>query len=544
MVRMYDFGAEYSSVDANERRAIAWPIAVWSCYIPESEMQDINILECLILQLIKNGYRNPKETLCNSVGFNTDLVDAALESCMDRGFFDKRFKNELVLTKEGNAVSGKMENPYEYDKDSSQNMKRIYMIQDLVTKSVVPVFDITKLPEFYYDDDNALEIHYDNYNGKKPKSASMRTALRYWAKLCNNRRCGFITGTDSIVLSEAPGEGEDIEDYIPFEDEVDWESVQEDGSVEEDIQTLADKESEEERKKKENEVEKLTILDDTPVIYKARGFIAININAPDEIRIISPFGERLNDWFRMVINRLRFSDDTFEEEIQFFLEEKREDLKNKIAFDNKLDIELLDKYPSIANDKQFSDLKRAIETFVRTMNRITSGSDETHNYTENRATALQITLRHVFDSNPEMLNPKIESFRDYKTAVNGLVYSYGLDEGIARELLINDNAVYNNMKNCREGSGHITGYCARFLMDAWYNKNDKSIRLIKEMPDFVELVFKITRPRNTSTHGNKGKNGKTGYAEMYVSPEEAIEGHRELERLIDILFSIFMEVKK
>ena len=64
------------------------------------------------------------------------------------------------------------------------------------------------------------------------------------------------------------------------------------------------------------------------------------------------------------------------------------------------------------------------------------------------------------------------------------------------------------------------------------------------MPDFVELVFKITRPRNTSTHGNKGKNGKTGYAEMYVSPEEAIEGHRELERLIDILFSIFMEVKK
>ena len=50
MVRMYDFGAEYSSVDANERRAIAWPIAVWSCYIPESEMQDINILECLILQ--------------------------------------------------------------------------------------------------------------------------------------------------------------------------------------------------------------------------------------------------------------------------------------------------------------------------------------------------------------------------------------------------------------------------------------------------------------------------------------------------------------
>ena len=50
MVKLYDFGTDTSSVGANERKAFAWPVAVWSCYIPENETQDINILEQLILK--------------------------------------------------------------------------------------------------------------------------------------------------------------------------------------------------------------------------------------------------------------------------------------------------------------------------------------------------------------------------------------------------------------------------------------------------------------------------------------------------------------
>lgn len=177
MPRMYDFGADYSSVSVNERRAIAWPVAVWACYIPESETQKINILESLILQLVHKGFQNPKETLCNTVGFNKDLVEAAMESCKTQGFFDRRFK-ELKLTENGKAVLGKIENPYTADLEASQKTKRIYMIQDLVTKSVVPIFDIDKLPDVYFEDDSALEIQYKKVYGKndnalKPKSASV-----------------------------------------------------------------------------------------------------------------------------------------------------------------------------------------------------------------------------------------------------------------------------------------------------------------------------------------------------------------------------------
>lgn len=545
MPRMYDFGADYSSVSVNERRAIAWPVAVWSCYIPESETQKINILESLILQLVHKGFSNPKETLCNTVGFNKDLVEAAIESCKTQGFFDWRFK-ELRLAETGKAVLGKIENPYAADLEASQKTKRIYMIQDLVTKSVVPIFDIDKLPDMYFEDESVLKIQYKEVYGKngnmlKPKSASVKTALRYWSRLCYNIRHGIVCEKNTLDFSALPKADEDIEDFIPFEDEVEWDSVEEDGSVAEEKITFADKEVKESQQKQDKEVEKLTILDDCPEIYYARGFIAINRSEPDEIITISPFGSRLDDWFRTVINRLRVSDAKFDEEIQFFLELKREELKDVVAFDNDFHIELFERFPFISNNREYADLKRAIENLYRTKERIVEGNDETHNYTENRATALQIALRHIFDSHPEMLKENM-GYKDYEMAIKGLVDSYGFSDDVIRKYLPYDKSIFNNMRKCKVGNGHITGYSALILVDAWTNKTGKSLDLLKAMPEFTDMIYEITRPRNTSTHGNKGKNGKEGYADMYVSCDAAVKGYKNFEQLIVALYARYMEV--
>lgn len=123
MVKMYDFGANTKSVGANERKAFAWPVAVWSCYIPESESQNINILEHLILQLVSKGYKEPKTTLCAKVGFNKELVQASLESCSDKGYFDRRY-TELTLSEDGKKMLGKYDNPYSADLETSKKSKK------------------------------------------------------------------------------------------------------------------------------------------------------------------------------------------------------------------------------------------------------------------------------------------------------------------------------------------------------------------------------------------------------------------------------------
>ena len=170
--------------------------------------------------------------------------------------------------------------------------------------------------------------------------------MRYWARLCHNKRKGLISGSNTIDVSLPPEKAESIDEFIPFEDEVDWETLSDAvNESEKEVKTLADKEAEIEEQKQETNIKNLTIMDDSPEVYWARGFIAINRNAPDEIMIISPFGESLDDWFRTVINRLRTCDSGFEEELQLFLMLKRDELKDTIAFQNDLDIALFNEYP-------------------------------------------------------------------------------------------------------------------------------------------------------------------------------------------------------
>lgn len=546
MVKLYDFGVDMQNISANERKAIAWPVAIWSCYIPESEANSLNILEHLILQLVDRKVENIEYLLCKQVGFNEELVGAAISSCNDKGYFDKRALNKredkrYVLTVDGKSILGKYDNPYDFDLSASKRNKKIYMIQDLVTKSVIPIFDTEKLPDFYVEDNTAIEVHYDNFIGRKPKSASMKVALKYWARLCNNRRMGIVSGSNKINTTSVEESVGTIEEYIPFEDEVVWEEVEETTMTEENqVKTLYNKEAEQEQEEKNNNLANITILDDSPEIYYARGFIALNKNNPDEAIVLSPFGERMDDWFRAVINRLRACDESFEEEILLFLMMKKDELKDIVAFGNDMKIELFDRFPFISNNNEFADLKRAIEALVRTRDRIIDGNDETHNFTENRATALQIALRHVIDRHIEMLQKNI-SFEDYRMAIKGLVHSYGFDEDIIRNYLSSDKAIYNNMKKCKEGNGHITGYSALFLVDAWKNKDGMSMDMLKAMPEFTEIIYDITRPRNTSTHGNKGKNGEKGYAELYISKDEAIQGYKDFEEIFIALYARFME---
>lgn len=536
MVKMYDFGADTKSVSANERRPFAWPVAVWSCYIPENESQDINILEHLILQLVNKGYKEPKSILCAKVGFNKDLVEASLESCTDKGYFDRRY-SELTLSEDGKKMLGKYDNPYSADLEASQKSKKVYMIQDLITKSVIPVFDIDKLPQYYTEDDSAIEIHYENFTGRKPRSASQKTAMRYWARLCQNKRKGMIAGTNTIDVSQPPEKAETVEEFIPFEDEVDWESVPDIGNEKEsEVKTLADKEAEIEQQKQETNIKNLTIIDDSPEVYWARGFIAINRNAPDEIIIISPFGDNLDDWFRTVINRLRTCDNELEEELQLFLMVKRDELKDTIAFGNDGDIGLFNEYPLVCNDPEYKVLKKAIKVLTNSKKRIEDGEDDTIHLAHDLRTAYEATLKAVIGKNTYFLEYKDITYDEYKNSLKMLVNTYQfLDDEIYERYKYYE--IYDNIKriNLDKDKGYTKSLMALLLLEAWKNKNGKALDLLRNIPTYPLDIIKDDL--NNASHAGKKM------ADMSYSLKKASDLYSEFETNFRALFNRFMEGK-
>lgn len=542
MIKMYDFGANTTNISINERKALAWPIAVWSCYIPESDTHELNILEHLILQLVGKGFKDPRAVLCAKVGFNKDLVEAAIEACVDKDYFDRRYK-ELTLSSDGKSILGTYDNPYCSDLEISRKSKKVYMIQDLVTKSVIPVFDIDKLPQFYIEDDNALAIKYENFTAAKPRSASVKTAMRYWVRMCHNIRKGYVTGTNVINFSAQPSETEEIEEYIPFEDEVNWEDVQEDGSVIEEVRTLADKEAEEEENKANENIKKLTILDDTPEVYYARGYIAINRNAPDEAMIVSPFGERLDDWFRTVINRLRTCDSEFEEEIQLFLMLKRDELKDKIAFGNDLNIDLFNEYPFICNDPEYKAVKTTISRLTVCKNRFMNGEDETINFAQALRTAYEASLRLVVKKNSYLFDARKLDYDEYKNNLRMLVNTYSfLEHDTIREY--SGFSMYKNMTSASEEDGYATAFIALFMMDAWNNKNGKSMEMLRNLPTLPLRIKELTsnlRKDNKKGDGTVASHGGDAIAELKFSEQKALEQYSEFENIFQSVYNRFME---
>lgn len=542
MIRMYDFGADTSNVCSNERKALAWPIAVWSCYIPESECQDLNILEHLILRLVASGVKEPQSVLCRNIGFNKDLVEAAIEICKDKEYFDRRY-SELTLSSDGKSVLGTFENPYSNDLEISRKCKRIYMVQDLVTKSVVPIFNIEKLPQFYIEEEDVIEIRYDKSNQHKPKGISIKAAMTYWQKLCHNQRLGLASGTNTVDFSDTSDSAETaISEFVPFEDEVDWTDIATDQTNKiDDIRTLADREDEEKLQAQETSIRNLTILDDTPEIYFARGYVAINKNAPDEAIVISPFGSNMDNWFRTVMNRLRTCDEAFKEEIQLFLMLKRDELKDVIAFGNDLNINLFNEYPYICNDPDFKAVKTTISRLSVSKNRFENGEDDTITFAQTLRTAYEASIRLVVKNNPDLFKYRNLQYEEYRKNLKLLVDSYAfLDKSVLREY---DNPnLYKNMVNSKETDGSTTGFFALLLMDAWENKTGKSMDLIRNMPELPIRLKKLTSNlKGEKGMGNAASHGGDEIAELKITKQKAFEQYEEFENIFRALYNRFME---
>lgn len=497
--KVYDFGVELLDTTLETRKMLVWPVSVWRCYIPENLNKNIDILEKLVLSLARMKVTDFHSILTSQLGFAGDLVKAVINNCKDKMYIHKTYN---TILKAGEEALSSYENPYEADMEISKNSKKVYLIQDLVTGNVIPCFDKDILPSSYEEVDECISIYYNLNEIRRPSIASINNAIKHWNRISRLSETSDNLGTGNINLNDLGREEEN--EFLMFEEEVDWREI----VAEEDISKDSNHVNIESSKSSgitAKEYYDITIYDDKSEIYFLKAFVAINSSSPDEIIVLSPLGEKLNYWFRTVFNRVYASDENFKRDIDLFIDEKKESLKDKFAFNNNLYVELFEKFPLLCNDKKYKDMKTCIENVVKAKNRIENGEEEYYSFGTSIRTAVDRIFKEVYKTiiRSKTIKEKVPEYYIYKKAVKDLVFTYKLNSEIERRYCNKD--IYNNM--CR-GSGNAKDTAAMLLMEAYFYKDSNSMILLKDMPEIFIRIFTLAGEGNDFIHANDGFSSK------------------------------------
>lgn len=531
-VQVYDLNCDCEGISAEERQPIAWPVAMWRCNIPENIESKINALEKLILSLIAIGDVDVRDVLCSQVGLDRTLVNTAIAECQAKGYINKK-ETKFTLNKAGESMLSGFNNAYLEDQKMSENLNVIYVFQDLITQSVIPCFNIKNKPVGweYFDDENIIKVHYPDFRGDKPKTAAIESALRYWSKISNRvtpvPEPKDTTNTDITTLDEISG-------FDPNEEDIDWRGLA--GSESDATVTMADKEAMEQGKSERVDV--LTIYDDHPDIIFLKAFVAIDVDNVDEPILISPFGNSFDSWFRTIFRRLRVVDKDFDAEIDLFIEDRKEVLADKIAFNNDLEIELFDRFPVICNAPKYSGLKASISDLYKAKNRYFNGDTETGTRDLNVkfGTALQSLLKEVLKSHSSLIRGKELSFDDYRIKIETLRNSYpALRQDTGIRTYADSRQLYRNSQVEIPDKAYATACVALMLLDANDNPGGKSMMLLHAYPEFVSDVSYVSGERNKIDHANEG------FEKIKYTPEEVRKKFDTFEKIVTSIYGYFLE---
>lgn len=532
-MKVYDLGVGQLGQRPETLKVLAWPVNAWTCYVPENLVPPLNIFEKLILSLIQKeiikNQSDLKYILSEQVGLNKELVENVVDECCKK-YTDQRRK-DLKLNADAEKNLEAMVDGISLEMEMSDTMKKVYLFQDLVTNTVIPCFNIEKLPADYeakkIDDENCVTIEYNDIS-TQPKTSSISNALYYWTKIQKDIRNNEASQDNSIEIEQVPNEAE--------------ENLEEDLFEIEETKTLADNE------KQERNLKSITIYDDEPTKLILKGYLAFNPNNPEDVEVISPFGNNFNNWFKKIINRVRVTYPSFNEELQLFLMLKKEENMDKIAFDNNLNVRLFEDFPIISNDAKYRKLKKAIEDLTKDYQRIFQGEDETTNFVKNLRTAIEVVFREVVKINKEIYNLKYDyvydqhnyesKLRKYKQEISQIVDAQRLDEEIKKRF--HNKGIFLNIANTRGGpeKGNPKDCAALILLYANRYRESAAMEFVKSYQHiFIDLFTLVGLGTDA---GHAGGN----YVNMSFTPDKVEKYYSDYENIVRAIFPLLIEGEK
>ena len=362
-----------------------------------------------------------------------------------------------------------------------------------------------------------------NFRNQKPTFVDIGQALKVRKQL--NRLAETLQKDYANEAVEAE-QFSSLEEFDLMVEEVDWELINDDGEIE--ITTLKDKEVAEEKKVSEGQTN-IKIISNKPDILYLDANLYVDPDLPERVAVTSPFGQHEDDWFTMHMLMHIQKSDSFKENVEFFMEEAKEELMDKYPFNNHLDIELFKKYPSIANYEAWKPLRNQIEATTRAYNRLVQGHEDYDTFYMRAQRTLEGVLKYCID--------KIPNKHEVMKPVTKFSFTDSIKR-IAEELRIHIPSnlysfdFYHRLKHVANNKGISSKDRALFLaFDAYYNEEETpSLQLLKNIPDFYRRINLITNVRNKSTHFN----------EEGVETQNFEEIKRELDFLLDSLIAHYL----
>ncbi len=519
--RLYKFGVKENLIQQEECKPFSWPIAAWKCIIPEAVNPKINILEKFVLSLIAKGLVNSKndimEVLTSNLSINKNLAENVLNNCLSK-YVDKRFR-ELKLNEEAMALMSDIISA-EKSMRSPDNMKTVYLLQDLVANTVIPCFNVDELPSEYCicEDNDFIKVIYDGANkGKRPTTAALNNAIRQWDRIRHEIESDDINPDNSINVEVAPETDKYFDEDFGIEVEMDREAPR----------TMAAAEAE-----KVNYYN-ITIFDDTPTIINALGYFSYNPGKSKEIEIFSPLGEGYDNWFKRIINRIRTNNEDFNAELQFFAEEKRAELVDVAPLDN-TQIQLFNELPLICNDSRFANLKETIVDLSKDLEQILSGKDESRHFIGDMRKAVEAVFKTAVDMNDycDTVYDALRNYRDrfhiYQQKIEQVVLGKKLKSDISR--LYKSKGIYKNLEQVFVHDNdiwhaHTKDLIALIILFAGEKRNSNAMRFLEGEQDVFINAFQLTELGHSESHVGKNYAGQTlsiNDAERYYAMYEHI----------------------
>lgn len=520
-MKVFDLGVEQLGQKPEALKALVWPVNAWACYVPDNLVSELNIFEKLILTLIHGKVVKSKNELKNilseQIGLNKVLVENVVNECCKKYTKDSERRKELELKVDAIELLEKMENGISLDMKMSDTLRKVYLFQDLVTNTVVPCFNINNLPEPYeamdIDEANCVQIDYNDIS-TQPKTSSVNNALYYWARIQKDIRTNDVDKDNSINLSSSAEKDE-------FAEESDK------------ITTLSEKES------KSFNLEHITIYDDEPTKMMLKGYLYFNPENPEDVEVISPFGSNYNNWFKKIVNRVRAVNEQFNEELHLFLDLQKEENKDKIAFNNTLNVDLFDEFPLIINESKYHQLKEKIESLTKNFISIKNGDGSSEDFVGKLRIAIEAILKEVQINNKSIYKIREEfhqsdDYRRYKLDINQTVSNLRLSEDVARRYI--GRKIFEHVKDIwkQEYSGNPKDCVAILLVYANRHKNspvnvfvDQYRDLLLTIPDLCDMGS------NNALHYN----GKT----LNLTVEEVENYYADYENIVRAIFPLLIE---
>lgn len=561
-VRLYDLGVESTEHQREKVKMFAWPIAAWKCYIPNSLSPDVNILEKMVLMLVARGLAETKgdirAILCDQIGMNPELVKNIIDTCIEK-YMDKRHV-KLALNENAKKTLASIEGGISLKADPSESMKAVYLFEDLISRTVLPCFNIAELPTEYLmaDDGEYIRIGTDalgEYSTQQPKTAMINDAIRKWARVKRQLQSGESEETARVNIEEP--ETLATSDEYDSDDEPDIE-VPKDGII---IETsTADGTLSIDYTLKNDEIARIAIYDDRPTKLLVKGYFVFDPDYPDEAEILSPFGPAYNEWFRKIIRHHLSEDENFRAELQLFKDDTIEQLKGKIAFKNDLEIALFDEYPLICNDQvRFGSLKKAIEDLAKSHAKILHGENEAKHFAGDIRTAVEILFKSAVKENPILLDadailgkgspyPNPTNGREanenqrwrksrYDLLLSRLASQIGMDHDILYKF--KSPKIFGNLENDFrnrtnvERSGNTKDLLAMIMVYSAENASSKYCRFIREFCNYLSVTYDMTGLGNGAVHS----------ANVNLTSQQAEQYYAQFEMIVRSVYSWFLEVE-